>query len=357
METLGSLAAFVGGKLIGDSGIEISGAASLSRAGAGDISFAATKKYFEQGIGGKAAAFVVGPDVAPRIDQHVIVVDDPEPSFAKIVALFRPPVVRVGGSISELAHVSSTALIADDVTIHPGAVISDNVKIGCGTTIHSNVTLLENCQIGANVTIFPGCTIYENSVIGDRCMLHAGVVIGGYGFGYKTSGGQHRLASQLGYVIVENDVEIGANSTIDRGTFDATVIGEGSKLDNQVMIGHNCQIGRHNLLCSQVGIAGSSTTGDYVIMGGQVGVGDHLNIGTRAMIMAKSGLMHDVPDGQAMAGNPARGARERMQVVAASAKLPSMRKEFRKVLRRLDEVESTIAPDENPATIHRPEAA
>jgi len=228
------------------------------------------------------------------------------------------------------------------VVVYPGAVVMGGVKIAAGSVIHSNVTIMENCEIGSDTQVFPGSTIYENTQIGNRCILHAGVVLGAYGFGYKSAEGQHRLSAQLGNVVLGDDVEVGANTTIDRGTYDSTTIGEGTKIDNLVMIGHNCQIGRNNLLCSQVGIAGSCTTGDNTVMGGQVGLGDHLNVGSNVSIGAKSGLMQDVPDGKHMFGIPARTARETMQIVAHQGKLPTMRKELRALTAQVEALQATI---------------
>ena len=186
----------------------------------------------------------------------------------------------------------------------------DGVQIGSGSVIFPNTTVMENVCIGKNVTVYPNVTIYENTIIGDRSTIHAGAVLGAFGFGYKSGDDGHVLSAQLGNVVLGEDVEIGANTTIDRGTYDSTTIGNGSKLDNLVMIGHNCAIGDHNLLCSQVGIAGSSQTGDYVVMAGQVGLADHLTIGDRAQIGAQSGLMHNVEPNQVMFGSPAKPMRE-----------------------------------------------
>ena len=240
--------------------------------------------------------------------------------------------------ISPQATVSSTAIIAEDVDIFPGAYIGDDVEIGCGSIIYPNVTILDRSKIGANVRVFPSVVLYEDTVVGDRSIIHGGAVIGGYGFGYKSSPDGHALSPQLGNVVIGADVEIGSNSTIDRGTFESTTIGEGTKLDDQVMIGHNCQIGRHNLLCSQVGVAGSCTTGDFVVMGGQVGLADHLNIGNEVFLHAKCGVMYDVPDGSAMLGAPALPIRQEMQFIAIKQKLPEMKKQIRRLEKQLEKL-------------------
>jgi UDP-3-O-[3-hydroxymyristoyl] glucosamine N-acyltransferase len=192
------------------------------------------------------------------------------------------------------------------------------------------------------VTVFPNAVIYENSIVADRCVIHAGAVLGAWGFGYKSDATGHRLSEQLGNVELAESVEIGACATVDRGTFGATRIGKGSKLDNQVMIGHNCQIGAHNLLCSQVGIAGSSSTGDFVVMAGQVGIADHVMIGDKSVLCAQSGVMHDLPGGQTYLGSPAMVARDKLQVIAAEAKLPEMRREVRRLEKRLEQMSAVI---------------
>lgn len=337
MMRLGELSKAVAGRLAGQPDVEITGAASISRAGSNEITFVSSPKYFEVFLESAAAAAVIGfsPD---STEKPLIIVDDVTEAFVDIVERFKPPIDRPSIGISPQAIVSPTAKISDDVCIYPGAVIMDDVEIGFGSVIYPNVTVMENCTIGAHVQIFPNSVLYENTIIGDRVIIHSGVVLGAFGFGYKSNSGRHLLSAQLGNVVIRNDVEVGANTTIDRGTYDSTTVGEGSKIDNLVMVGHNCEIGDHNLLCSQVGIAGSCTTGDYVVMGGQVGLADHLNIGSHAAIGAKSGLMHDVEDNQKVFGSPARPAREQMQIVASCAKLPELRKTIKKMSKRLDEV-------------------
>jgi UDP-3-O-[3-hydroxymyristoyl] glucosamine N-acyltransferase len=198
--------------------------------------------------------------------------------------------------------------------------------------------LLAGCIIGADVTIFPNVVLYQDTRVGNSTIIHAGAVIGAYGFGYREVDGRHQLSAQLGHVEIGRDVEIGANATIDRGTYGPTVIGEGTKIDNLVMIAHNCRLGRYNLICSQVGIAGSTTTGDYVVMAGQVGVRDHVHIGARAVLCSKAGVSNDVEDGVEMLGSPAAPLRQAKLQMAAVAKLPEMRRQFRALQRQFEEL-------------------
>jgi UDP-3-O-[3-hydroxymyristoyl] glucosamine N-acyltransferase len=242
-----------------------------------------------------------------------------------------------------------------DVEVHPGATIGDDVVIGDNVTIHSGVRIMPGCVVGRDTTIFPNAVLYEETRIGERVIIHAGAVIGAYGFGYRQVDGAHQLSAQLGYVVIGNDVEIGACATVDRGTYGATIIGDGSKIDNLVQVAHNCRLGKHNLICGQVGIAGSTTTGDYVVMAGQVGVRDHVHIGQGAVLCSMAGISNNVADGEIMLGQPATPLRRQKVQMAAIAKLPEMRREFRKLQQQLTElqqrlgVEATISPDEQAA--------
>ncbi|HOM18635.1 MAG TPA: UDP-3-O-(3-hydroxymyristoyl)glucosamine N-acyltransferase, partial [Thermoguttaceae bacterium] len=224
-----------------------------------------------------------------------------------------------------------SARLASDVEIGPYVTIGEEVEIGEGVTIHVGVQIMAGVKIGPGVTIFPNVVLYEDTVVGPRCIIHAGAVIGAYGFGYVCQDRQYRLAPQLGNVVLGADVEIGACTTIDRGTYGSTVIGEGTKIDNLVMIAHNCRIGRYNMICAQVGVAGSTVTGDYVIMAGQVGVKDHVQIGDGAVLGAMSGVIADVPAGARMVGIPATPEWEQRLKQVAWTKLPEMRHEFKKL--------------------------
>lgn len=325
---LRELARLVDGKLTGEGSIVISGAATIRDARPGEITLADSAKLAARLSVSSASAVVVPPEFEPA-GLPFVTVGSVHGAFSRIVAHFRPPREERRIGISPAAHVSDTAKIGANVDLHPGCVIGDDVEIGAGSTIHAGCSIMAGCRLGENVTLFPRVVMYENSVIGDRCIIHAGAVLGAYGFGYELAEGRHLLSAQLGYVQLENDVEIGAATTIDRGTYGPTVIGEGTKIDNQVMIGHNCRIGRHNLLCSQVGIAGSTTTGDYVMMAGQVGVRDHVHIGAGAVLGAQAGVMNEIPPGEAYVGSPAIPIREQMQMFAHERKLPEMRKELR----------------------------
>jgi UDP-3-O-[3-hydroxymyristoyl] glucosamine N-acyltransferase len=339
--TLQQLADLVGGKVRGDAQTSIRGAASIARVQAGEITLADAVKLMPSLAASPAAAAVVAPDFPP-VAIPCILVPDVHEAFTAIVVQFRPPrnVHRVGRSPA--AHIARSARLADDVQVHPLASIGEDVVMGPGTVIHPGVHVMAGSRIGRDVILFPNVVIYENTIIGDRTVIHAGAAIGAYGFGYHTVKGVHVRGAQLGNVEIGADVEIGAGTTIDRGTYDATVIGDGTKIDNQVMIGHNCRLGKHNLICSQVGIAGSCTTGDYVVMAGQVGLSDHLHIGSRAILGAKAGLMNDVPEGAVFIGVPATPERDQWRMWGHVRQLPDMRRQLKKIMQQLD---TPLPPD------------
>ena len=346
--TLADLARLVGGSLRGDGSVEITGAATLDVAGPGDVTLADHPDR-ARGVAGSIAAAVIASPHVQCGDKPTIVVADVHAAFTAAVQHFRPTRSQSRRGVSPQAIVSSTARIAVGVDIHPGAVVGDDVSIGANSTIHSGVQLMAGCVIGAEVTLFPNVVLYENTRVGDRAIIHSGAVLGAYGFGYKQVDGRHKLSAQLGNVEIAADVEIGAGTTIDRGTYGPTVIGEGTKIDNLVMIAHNCRLGRHNLICSQVGIAGSTTTGDYVVMAGQVGVRDHVHIGDRAVLCSKAGVPNDVPADAEVLGAPAVPIRQAKLQMAAIAKLPEMRRQFRVLQRQFEELRG-VSDSADPAT-------
>jgi UDP-3-O-[3-hydroxymyristoyl] glucosamine N-acyltransferase len=325
--TLGELASLVEGRVVGEGSVEVLGAATLLDAGPGDITFVDRDEKAEKLAATHARAAIIPAGFpADRLTMPAIAVADVHQAFTRVVQYFRP--ARAGGriGISPRAIISPSAQIADDVDIHAGATIGDDVVLSRGTTIHSGSHVMAGCRLGEGVTLYPSVVLYENTVVGARSVIHAGCVIGSHGFGYRLVEGQHRPCAQLGNVEIGEDVEIGALTTIDRGTYGPTKVGDGTKIDNLVMIAHNCRIGRHNMICSQVGIAGSSSTGDHVVMAGQVGVRDHVHIGAGAVLGAMSGITNDVPPQAHMLGTPASPEREQKARFAAIAKLPELRK-------------------------------
>jgi UDP-3-O-[3-hydroxymyristoyl] glucosamine N-acyltransferase len=336
--TLGMLAELVEGKVVGSAATVIRGAGTLRDVTRGEITFVDQAERLKQLAATDAAAVVIPAGLDCNWPAAIRVKDVPA-AFTKIVAYFRPPRTQASIGVSPQAIVAHSAKLGKNVNVHPGVTIGDDTSLGDDTTVLPGAHVLPGCTIGSGVLIGPGVVLYENTVVGDRSIIHGGAVIGAHGFGYSFSDGKHVPAAQLGYVRIGSDVEVGAASTIDRGTYGATSIGDGTKLDNLVQIAHNCQIGKHNLICSQVGIAGSTTTGDYVVMGGQAGVRDHVHIGSRATLSAMAGITNNVPDGVVMLGVPATPEREQKLKLAAVAKLPEMRKEFKQMRRTIAELE------------------
>jgi UDP-3-O-[3-hydroxymyristoyl] glucosamine N-acyltransferase len=331
---LAEIARLVDGSLSSQDDLEISGAATLSVARPGEITLADSPRLAPQLARSEASAVIVPASFQPT-DRPYITVNDVHAAFGKVVAHFHPPRQTHITGVSPAAYVSPTAQIAEGVEVHPQAFIGKDVQIGSGTVVHSGVRILDGSKIGANCLLFPNAVLYENTVLGQHVIIHAGAVLGAYGFGYSTVDGRHKLSAQLGYVEIGDHVEIGAGTTIDRGTYGPTVIGGGTKIDNLVQIGHNCRIGRHNLICSQVGIAGSCSTGEYVVMAGQVGLADHLHIADGALLGAKCGVMTDALPGKRYLGAPAVEERQFFRSISLIQQLPEIRRQLHEAQRAI----------------------
>lgn len=345
--TLGDLATVVGGSIVaGDAGLPLTAAATLETATPRDITLvdALDKLHL---LAKSAAAAAIVPAGSGPLDRPTIEVADVHAAFTAAITRFRPPRVAARLGVSPQAAVDPSVQLGPDVEIHPFASVGADCEIGPGVTIHSGARLMAGCRVGANATIYPNAVLYENTVVGPRCVVHANAVLGAHGFGYKTAAGRYLISAQLGWVELGDDVEVGACTTIDRGTYGPTVIGAGTKLDNLVMIAHNCRLGQHNMICSQVGVAGSTSTGDWVVMAGQVGVRDHVHIGDKAVLGARSGVSCDIEPGRTVLGEPAIDLRDRKLQLATISKLPEMRKALKQLTARLDALEQP-APDNRP---------
>lgn len=349
--TLSAIAAIVQGELHGDGQQVVTGAATLATARPGEITLADNSKLARQLAASAASAVIVPKDYVPE-GRPYIVVASVHAAFAKVVQTFRPQRQRRAIGVSPLASISASAQLSAGVEIHPLAFIGDDVEIGAGAVIHSGVRILDGCQIGAGTVIFPNAVLYENTIVGDRCLIHAGAILGAYGFGYSSSTGKHVLCSQLGWVEIGDEVEIGACTNIDRGTYGPTTIGDGTKLDNQVQIGHNCRVGKHNLICSQTGLAGSSSTGDFVVIAGQAGLRDHVHVGDHSVVGAKSGVMNDVEPKSRVVGLPATDEGLQYRCVAAVHKLPEMRHQLVKLQKQLEALQARVDAESHVVTTH-----
>jgi UDP-3-O-[3-hydroxymyristoyl] glucosamine N-acyltransferase len=339
--TIAELATRVSGTLVGgDSTRALTGAATLETAAPTDVTLVDAASKLHLLAKSRAAAAIVPGGTGP-LDRPTIEVADVHAAFTAAVLAFRPPRRGPRIGVSPQAAVDPSARLAADVDIHPFATIGADVEIAAGATIHSGVRIMPGCRIGAGTVIHPNAVLYDDTVVGARCIVHANAVLGAFGFGYKAGPEGYTLSAQLGWVELADDVEVGAGTTIDRGTYGPTLIGAGTKIDNLVMIAHNCRLGRHNMICSQVGVAGSTTTGDWVVMAGQVGVRDHVHIGDKAVLGARSGVSNDVEPGKIVLGEPAIDLRERKLQLAALSKLPEMRRELKQVAARVTELEGS----------------
>lgn len=335
--TVANVAELTGAKLLNPefSNTVINALSSLEGAVEGSLVFVEHRKFSDALIGSSAVAVFCTSEIVFKVPESmaILVTSTPQRDFAQIGRILYPdsvkPVPWFGQrEISPHAHIHPTAKFAHDVCIEAGAVIGRNVEIGAGTLISSTAVIGENCRIGRDCYIGPKVTI-QYSLIGDRVQLYPGVCVGQDGFGYIGSVSGIEKVPQLGRVIIEDGVEIGANTTIDRGTFEDTIIGEGSKIDNLVQIAHNVKIGRHCLIAAQCGVAGSTSIGDMSQLGGSVGIADHIVIGKCVQIAAGSGVMNDIPDGEKWGGSPARPFKQWFREVAALRNIGKVKKEKR----------------------------
>lgn len=314
-------------KLVGDGTRELSGLSSLADAGPSDISFYSDLRYKKKLESTRAGALITKEPVS-ELEIPQIVHPDPFLAFLELVDEFFP-VPPGNGTIHALAHVSESARLADDVTVMPFASIGDEVEIGTGTVIHPGVVIEPRASIGDHCTIWPNVTVRDRCRIGARVILHPGCVVGGDGFGFARRDGKFIKVRHVGTVDIEEDVEIGANATIDRATFGRTLIHRGVKIDNLVHIGHNVEIGEDSAMAAQAGVSGSTVIGKRVLMGGQAGMVDHLVIGDDAILVAQSGVIGNIPAGTMVSGYPARPHKEVLKSAAAARGLSELRKKIR----------------------------
>jgi UDP-3-O-[3-hydroxymyristoyl] glucosamine N-acyltransferase len=345
--TVAELATLVQGELVGDGNVEIGGARPLAEAGPGDITFLEDEKYARMLRGSPASAAIVGPHFrrfALERGIPAIEVTDPLSAFLAVRDHLGGGRAARWSGIHPQAYIAPTARVAANVAIYPFVYVGDGAEVGAGSTLHPGVVVGARCIVGRDVTLHPNVVLYEGVRLGDRVEIHAGSVLGGDGFGYRTVEGRHLKVPQTGWVEIENDVEVGANCTIDRGTFEATVVGEGTKIDNLVMVGHNNRIGKHNVLCGQVGIAGSCRTGDYVVMAGQAGIKDHTQIGDKVIVGAQAGVHRSIQSGQQVLGSPAVPIKEQRLIFAMIARLPEMHRQLRELSAQVALLTATPPP-------------
>jgi len=313
--TVKELAALSGGELVGDPTLKINGAASLSEATPGEISFFTNRKYIGLLRKTRASAIFVPPDFAEPINAAQIRLSNPTKAFEQVLLKFAPKRITFPPGVHPSAVVDPSAQLGERVSIQPLAVIEAGATIGDGTIIGAGSYVGQETVIGSACLIYPHVTIRERSRIGSRVIIHSGAVIGADGFGFEMVDGRHQKIQQLGIVQIDDDVEIGANTTVDRARFGRTWIQEGVKIDNLVQIAHNVVIGRNSVIVAQTGISGSTRVGERVMMGGQVGIVGHIEIADGSMIAAQSGITKDLPGG-VWFGSPAVPFSEAKQQIA-----------------------------------------
>jgi UDP-3-O-[3-hydroxymyristoyl] glucosamine N-acyltransferase len=344
--TLGEIANRLGGRLDGPAEKLIRGVRPVTAAGPEDITFLDNPRYLPRLAESRAGAVVLPLGNSAVEGIPFVRVEQPYVAFAELLEMFHPR-RRSRLGVSREAHVDPSASIGSDSSIYPGAYVGPGVSIGQRTDIFPGVFVGEGVEIGADCVLYPGVAVYAGCKIGDRVILHAGAVIGADGFGYaqQRNGGDpgqpvvHRKIPQLGIVIIEDDVEIGANSTIDRATMDETRICRGTKIDNLVMVAHNCRVGEHSILVAQAGISGSTTLGRYVTVAGQAGLVGHIKVGDRVTIGAQAGVTNDVPAGKSVLGSPAIDAAEAKRVLMTMTQLPKLRRRLAEIEKRLERIE------------------
>jgi UDP-3-O-[3-hydroxymyristoyl] glucosamine N-acyltransferase len=301
--TLSELAERVGGEVIGDGGVELTGLAAAADAQAGQLTFAEKESYLAAAERSQASAILVAKSVLTS-GKPLLRVQNPRLAMAALLPLFYPPDRPLPG-IDPTAVVAATAAVDPSAQIGPHCVVGEGASIGARTALRGGNHIGREARIGADCLLFPHVVVYAGCVLGDRVRIHAGSVIGADGYGYTFDQGRHVKLLQVGNVVIGDDVEIGANACIDRAAFSSTRIGQGTKVDNLVHIAHNVTIGRHCLIMGQVGFAGSTELGDFVVVASQSGIAGHLKIGHQAVIGAKSGVMRDIPEKGTVLGIPA----------------------------------------------------
>ncbi len=334
---------YVCGVVVGDGDLPITGLAGLKDAKSGDLSFLANMKYAPLLENTKASAVFVSNKEKHHSDATLIKVDNPSKAFSQILSMLVEEPLRGVCGIHPSAVIAESATIGNEVNIGPCAVIEDDVVVSDRTTVGAGVFIGRQSIVGKECFIYPNVSILHQTKIGDRVIIHSGTVIGSDGFGYLSEDGQNEKIPQIGIVEIDDDVEIGANVTIDRARFDRTFIGAGTKIDNLVQIAHNVKLGKGCLIVSQVGISGSTVIQDYVVIGGQVGVAGHITIGEGSMVAAQSGIVSSVPPKSIMFGSPALPHMKTKRMNVAAQKLPDYLKITRNLQERVDHLEKQIA--------------
>lgn len=334
--TASQIAKLIDGEVVGDGNVALKNFAPAEHAKTGDLTFAENEDYFIRAEKSDAAAIIADKRFSSA-NKILIRVANARVAFAKVMTIFYPE-QKFASGIHPTAVIAPSAQIDSAAHIGPHCVVGERVKIGANSVLQGGDIVGDDSKLADDVRLFPNVTIYNKTEIGRGVRIHAGTVVGSDGFGYVLDGGVHLKVPQIGNVIIGDNVEIGANVTIDRGALGSTIIGKGTKIDNLVQIAHNVEVGEHCIIVAQGGIAGSSKLGNYVVLAGQVGIAGHLKIGSQAVISAKSGVMNDIPDGGKWLGIPAQPDKEMKRQFVAFRHLPEL-------LKRLADLERKIGKD------------
>ncbi|MDA8125530.1 MAG: UDP-3-O-(3-hydroxymyristoyl)glucosamine N-acyltransferase [Deltaproteobacteria bacterium] len=343
-KTLNEIAAFLGAEVSGDGGVVIERISGIDEAGPGDLTFVANAKYRKKLETTAADAVLVAPGTTCA-GKNLLVVSDPYAAFGRLLALFHPEEEAPAG-IQPGAHIEAGADVSPEAVVYPGVHVCRGARIARRAVLYPGVFIGREAVVGEGSILYPRVTLYRRCVVGKGVVLHAGVVVGSDGFGFARPGRENVKIPQIGIVQIDDDVEIGANTTIDRGTLGKTWIQQGAKIDNLVQIAHNVVIGAYSIVVAQVGISGSTQLGQGVIVGGQSGIVGHIRIGDHTMVAAGSGVHKDIPPGQIVAGAPHLPHREWLKMEACLPKLPEMRTTLAALQRRLEALEKKIEKKE-----------
>lgn len=335
-KTLQEIADLVGGRIDGDAAVEIEGLDNIDGAGSSDLTFA-VEPHIEKAKTCKAAAVML-PEGTEDFPKTALYVEDPRAAFAKLLSIFTPKLERAV-EVSDKAHIGKDVKLGRNVTIMPFAMVDDHAVIGDNVVLYPHTYIGQYAEIGDDTVIYSSATVREYCRVGKRCVIHSSAVIGSDGFGFTTKDGVHTKVPQVGIVVVEDDVEIGAHDGIDRAAMGATVIGKGTKIDNLVHIGHNCKIGANCLIVAQTGISGSTTVGHNVTFGGQSATVGHINIGANSVYGGRSGIIGDMPEGVFCAGFPVQPHAEWLRMQALMKRLPEMNKKIKQLEKKLAKYE------------------
>ena len=337
------IAEFIQGTIVGDENATVHTFAKIEEGIPGAISFLSNPKYTHYIYDTQSSIVLVNKDFEPEkeIKATLIKVDNAYESLAKLLNLYEMSKPKKTG-VDPLAYIAPTAKIGENVYIAPFACVGDNAEIGDNTSLHPHATVGSGAKVGSNCILYPHATVYHDCRVGNNCILHAGSVVGADGFGFAPSPEGYEKIPQIGIAILEDNVEIGANTCIDRATMGATIIRKGVKLDNLIQIAHNVEVGSNTVMASQVGVAGSTKIGEWCMLGGQVGVAGHITIGNKVNMGAQSGVHGSIKDGEALIGTPPIGLKNYFKSSAVFKKLPDMYLELNSLKKEIEELKKTI---------------